>query len=274
MPLVFTLRSTSTIPLELFELTDALWQAQSCDELARLRLPHGNQRVELGEFFSISGSAADEPLAVFQGDARWIKGIGARLAAGTIRIEGSAGMHLGQQMSGGTIDVFGSAGDWAGAEMRGGLLRIRGSAGDYVGSAYRGARRGMRGGEIVVFESCGNEPGSYMRRGTIAVGGKAGHAAGHGVIAGTLVLAGGCGRWAGAGLKRGTILIHGPHEGLLSSFAPSAVLESPFTRLLWRRLANLGFPVPQGARDCRYERFCGDLLSLGKGELLVPAHGV
>ena len=178
MPLVLTVKETSSIPLEVDTVRMETVRNQSPDEVGCTLIQRGNQQVPLGDFFSISGSAADDSEIIWEGDCSRVKLIGDKLAEGRITINGDAGVHLGAEMTGGDIVVNGNTADWLGAEMHGGLIHVHGNAGHLVGAAYRGGRRGMTGGEILIDGNAGNEIGHTMRRGLIAVAGGIGDGAG------------------------------------------------------------------------------------------------
>lgn len=270
MPLIITLRNKTSIPVEVDSIQLETVREQSPDQVQATLVHYGNKQLPLGEFFDVSGSAADDEI-VWQGDCGHVKLIGANLKSGRIRVEGNAGMHLGAEMTGGEIEVQGNAADWVGAEMHGGRIRVRGSAGHLVGAVYRGGRRGMTGGEILIDGNAGNEIGHTMRRGLIAVGGRSGDAPGVGMLAGTILLFGEPGIRPGAGMRRGTI-------GFLGSAAPpdplptfrfSCTYRPVFLRFYLKHLVAEGFPVPDEYFDDDYHRYSGDFLESGKGELLV-----
>ncbi len=271
MPLVLTLREPPAIPIEVDALRVEVVREQCLDQVRGTLIQHGNRREPLGEFFNISGSARDDQLIVWQGDCSRVKRIGEKMSAGRMRVEGSVGMHLGAEMSGGEIDVRGSAGDWAGAEMKGGLIRIAGNAGNCLGSGYRGATRGMTGGEILVKGSAGDEIGTVMRRGLIAIAGDTGHAAGFGMIAGSLLFFGSVGLHCGAGMKRGTVAMFSAsdHSKLLPTFHYAGVCRPTFLNIYVRHLSQLGFPIPEGCMNAAFDCYSGDLIELGKGEVLI-----
>lgn len=272
MPLTISLRTPSAIPLEVDSIELESVRGQSSDEVARTLIYRGNQQLPLGDFFDVAGSAGDECI-VWQGDCTKVKLIGSKLSRGTVRVEGNAGMHLGAEMTGGTIECTGDAADWVGAEMKGGRIVIRGNAGHLVGAVYRGGRRGMTGGEILIHGNVGNELGHTMRRGLIAVGGSAGDVAGVGLIAGTILIFGDCGIRHGAGMKRGTIGLfgHGPAPDMLPTFRYACTYRPTFLPLYFRHLLSAGFPVPEDLFSASYRLFHGDLLELGKGEILTRA---
>jgi formylmethanofuran dehydrogenase subunit C len=185
-------------------------------------------------------------------------------------VAGNAGRHVGSEMTGGTILVEGDAGDWVGGEMHGGLIDVRGRAGHLIGSAYRGSRRGMTGGTILVRGETGNEIGHTMRRGLLAVGGS-GDFVGLNMIAGTVLVFGPCGIRPGAGMRRGTIgLLGGNPPKLLPSFRAGGRDQLLVLQLLFRELVRLGYPVPEELMRCDYRMYHGDLVTIGRGEILIP----
>lgn len=271
MPLVLTLRESPSIPLEVDAVRVEVVREQTLDQVRATLIPHGNRQEPLGEFFEVTGSARDDQQVVWAGGCSRVKRIGEKHACGQMLITGDAGMHLGAEMTGGEITVRGHVADWAGAEMRGGRLRIDGNAGNCLGAGYRGATRGMTGGEILVTGSAGDEVGTALRRGLIAVAGSVGHAAGFGMIAGSLMFFGDVGRHCGAGMKRGTISLFSTtrRAELLPSFHYSCTDRPTFLAVYLRHLKRLDFPLPNDCVDANYDRYCGDLIELGKGEILV-----
>jgi formylmethanofuran dehydrogenase subunit C len=174
-------------------------------------------------------------------------------------------------MTGGSIDVSGDVTDWAGAEMRGGLIRIHGSVGDCVGGAYRGSIRGMTGGEILIDGDAGDETGRVMRRGFIAIGGSCGQFCGSKMIAGNIVVGGQAGDRIGAGMKRGAIGVFGGiKSGLLPSFERAGTVRPLFLQPFARGLQTAGMESLAAAMRSVMERWCGDRLTIGLGEILVP----
>ncbi|MCA9053512.1 MAG: formylmethanofuran dehydrogenase subunit C [Planctomycetaceae bacterium] len=271
MPLTLTLQTPSAIPLEVDTIDLETVRSQSTGDVLHTLIQRGNKQVPLGEFFSADGSAADDATIVWQGDLAKVKLIGSKLASGTVRVEGNAGMHMGAEMTGGEILCTGDAADWAGAEMKGGRITIRGNAGHLVGAGYRGSRKGMTGGEILVHGHAGNEVGHTMRRGLIAVGGRCGDAVGVGLIAGTVFVFGEPGIRHGMSMKRGTLAFFnpGPQLDILPTFRKSCTYRPSFLPIFLRHLQEHGFPIPPECFSSRYHRYCGDLLEIGRGELLV-----
>jgi formylmethanofuran dehydrogenase subunit C len=242
-------------------------------EIEKFGIFHGNRKVPLAEFFKVSGNPTDLRFD-FEGNLAGVHWIGSHMKSGSITVHGPAGRHTGSEMRGGSIAVEGSAGDWVGAEMRNGLIHVRGDAGHFVGAAYRGSAKGMTGGTILIDGTGGNEIGHTMRRGTIAVGGDAGDMIGFNMIAGTILVFGKCGIRPGAGMRRGTIGILGPDPPpMLSSFRFGSTYRPQFLGLLLKELHEKGFRVPPKLLDSHYDLYHGDLVALGKGEILLPTVG-
>jgi formylmethanofuran dehydrogenase subunit C len=165
--------------------------------------------------------------------------------------------------------VFGDADDWAGAEMRGGRIHVRGAAGDRAGAAYPGSRKGMRGGALLIDGGAGDDLGAAQRRGLIAVGGPVGDFAGAALVAGSLFLFGPVGRCPAAGMRRGTLALFGGPPALLPTFRYDGRYRPTFVDVYLNQLRAWGFPVPDAAWRGDFRRYAGDVVSLGRGELLV-----
>ena len=262
-----TYHGTTRIPVEAECVTPDNLAGKSTAEIAQLPVQHGNTSVPLGEFFKVEGDAGDGQVVV-EGDTSRVKLLGAGMTRGSLTIRGDAGMHTGAEMRGGEVAVHGNAGDWVGAEMRGGKIHVHGRAGHLVGAAYRGGRSGMRGGVILIDGPAGNEIGAAMRRGLIAVGG-AGDYPGVSLIAGSVFVFGPSGVRPGAGMKRGTVVFAGPAPELLRTFRFACAYQPVFLAVYLRRLAAWGYKVPEALFRARWRRYSGDLVSLGKGEVLT-----
>ncbi|MAG92922.1 MAG: formylmethanofuran dehydrogenase subunit C [Planctomycetaceae bacterium] len=270
MPLCLRLHERTAIPLEVDSLKIETVCHQSLEDVQATCIQYGNQQRRLDEFFEVSGSAAEDRQVVWEGDCSNVKLIGAEMQGGSMRVTGSAGMHLGAEMSGGDILVEGSAGDWVGAEMKGGTIRVQGNAGHLVGSVYRGGRRGMTGGEILIHGNAGNEVGHTMRRGLIAVGGRTGDAPGFNMIAGSILLFGEPGIRPGAGMRRGTIglLAENDETRMLPTFRLASRSQPTFLRFYLRHLQSRNFPGAGACLSAQFDTYRGDFLELGKGEIL------
>lgn len=271
MPLTLNPKNRDTIPIEAEALRPDRLAGKTLTEIKSLKVFHGNREEDLGACFDIAGDSSDEHL-LLEGDFSRIKHIGQEMVRGRITIDGRVGMHLGAEMRGGEIEVRGDAGDWVGAEMRGGLIRVSGSAGHLVGGSYRGSASGMKGGAIIIGGDAGNEVGCGMRRGVIAVGGKVSDFAGFNMIAGTILVNGGFGIRCGAGMRRGSIIALGPpkdHPPLLPSFRFDCEYEPQFLSVYLNQLRKWDFPVESRLLQAKFHRYSGDLVALGKGEVLL-----
>ncbi len=269
MPLTLTWTSATNLPVEGDSLNVETLRNRSLHEIERLPIHVGNSTVEIGELFRVSGEPGGDHL-VIEGDLTHVRGLGRGMTSGTLTVAGDAGDHLGAEMSGGSIEVLGSVGDWAGAALRGGQLAIRGSAGNHLGAAYPGARIGMREGVIVVEGPVGDDAGRSMRRGTIAVFGSAGDGLGHAMVAGSILAFGPVGRRPGVGMKRGTLALFSElRPTLFPTFRFACRYRPPVVSLYLHHLQALGFPVPRATLAGAFERYNGDLLDGGKGEVLI-----
>lgn len=264
--LTLTLRQLPAGRLDLSPLAPALADGD-LKALSQLQLSVGNQRCALAELFRLHGDDAGE--LVLEGDLARVDGIGAGLAAGRWRIDGSAGDFLGLEMSGGEILVKGSVGNYAAAGLKRGSLTIEGGAADHLGGALPGAMKGMAGGQVVVHGDVGQRCGDRMRRGAILVGGRVGAYAGARMLAGTVLALGGCAEHAGYGMKRGTLLVRG-QVGIDATFADCGQHTLPIVHLLFRSWQPLGGEFAGLAGAVRpVRRWMGDRSSDGKGEVLL-----
>jgi formylmethanofuran dehydrogenase subunit C len=247
-------------------------------DVANTLVWHGNQQTPAGDLWTIKRTATpmDSSELRFLGDWSSVDEIGKGLGGGTIVVEGNAGLHLGEAMTGGLILVHGDVDDYAGRDMAGGRIHVKGNAGRFVGSATIGAKLGMTGGAILVEGSVGDEVGKKMRRGLIAVGGSCGEFAGASMIAGTILVFGKPGRRPGSGMKRGTIAYLGSGSGnleLLPTFLDDGRFEPLFLNLFLHQLKRWDFPIDPDYANCQFRRWRGDLLELGKGEILAATAG-
>lgn len=267
--LVLHYKADTSIPIEAEAIRPDGLKGLSLAEIMRLPVQHGNTAAPLGEFFDVEGDAGDAVVRI-EGDCRRVKWLGAGMSEGRLIVSGDAGMHLGAEMRGGVIEVHGSAGDWVGAEMSGGRIHVHGSAGHLVGAAYRGSRAGMRGGTILIEGDAGNEIAACMRRGLIAVGGDAGDFTAVDMIAGTVFVFGRPGLRPAAGMKRGTVACFEPNHPpvLLPSFRYDCRYRPVWLGIYLRQLSAWNFPLPHGADSAIWQRYRGDFVSLGKGEVL------
>jgi formylmethanofuran dehydrogenase subunit C len=271
MPLRFTLRAKTNVPLEVEGVTPDAVRDKSVAEIEKLEIFEGNVKTPLADFFSVTGDPADE-LHEWEGELSGVHWIGAKMESGKIVVSASAGRHIGSEMRGGEIHILGNASDWVGGEMHGGLIHVRGRAGHLVGSAYRGSAKGMTKGTILVGGDAGNEIGHSMRRGLIAIGGNIGDLAGLNMLAGSIFVFGESGIRHGAGMKRGTLAFLGPERPpLLPTFRRACRYRPEVLPLVFRHIRSRDFAIPDRLFTCAYDLYNGDFLEGGRGEILLPA---
>ena len=264
-----TIRTVLAQVIEIDGLTPDRTASLSQSEISSLPVLVGSRREALGDFFTVQGERSDR--LHIAGDLKNVDGLGAGCAGGELTIEGSAGHRVGSGMTGGRIDVRGDVGDDAGVGMQGGALRVTGNAGDRLGAATPGASKGMAGGEIIVNGSAGREAAARARRGLIVVGGDAGADAARAIIAGTLVVFGRTGANPGRGSKRGSIVALGGID-VPATYEYACAYQPAYIRLLLTYLQRqYGFSVETSSLDGMYNRYCGDMASLGRGEILELA---
>ena len=261
------LKKCGAIPIEVDGVLPELVLGRKAHEISSMKINVGKEKVDLGDVFEVKCDG-DEAL-IFEGDLNHVKRIGELMSSGIIVVRGSAGMHLGERMSGGSVYVDGDIGARCCCEMRGGTVVVNGNVQAMLGSPLPGNTKGMRGGTIAVFGSVGARTGEGMRRGVIAVLGDAGDFAGVNMIAGTIVVFGNLGSNAGGGMKRGSIIALGGVEKILPTFLYACTYKPTYLRLYFNYLRNFGFPVTDDLFKGSYQRYIGDVSSLGKGEMLI-----
>jgi formylmethanofuran dehydrogenase subunit C len=244
----------------------------SLEEIYALPLLYGNEIVAAGEFLrgEVRDSEKEPPgvTLILRGDFSRVKRIGQGMQSGEIIIEGPAGFHTGTEMAGGELTIRGDAGDWLGAHMTGGVIKVEGNAGHWAGAAYRGKTQGMRGGTIIIHGGAGRMTGSKMRGGLIAVGGDCLEFPGYYMNAGTILVAGRSGRHIGSGMLRGTIIMREGHE-LLPTFYHDCAYQPPFWPILLSYMERQGFAPDGWGAGCFFDRYSGEALSGGRGEILL-----
>jgi formylmethanofuran dehydrogenase subunit C len=266
-PLVFALKAKPAQRLDLAALLPHLLAGKRVHEIAEIDLSTTREKIAVGDVFTIRAGTAEE--IRFDGGSERFDGIGRGLQSGRISVDGDVGMEAGRKMTGGELIVTGHAGPYAGSCMSGGRLEISGDAGDFLAAPREGEMLGMTGGMLVVRGSAGLRPGDRLRRGTIVIEGDTGDCPGSRMIAGTLVVLGRCGAHPGYLMKRGTIALAQP-PGLGATFVDSGPFASSFPGVFSRLLE----PESRGAGKLfkgPLRRFSGDMATLGKGEIFVPA---
>jgi formylmethanofuran dehydrogenase subunit C len=198
--------------VDLSPLTPDQLAAKTREEIARIELTCGNRKLRVADLFDVSGEGHAQEVVLRASTDRLAR-IGARMAAGTITVEGDCGPYAGLGMRGGKIAVHGNAGAFTGSGMRAGHIEVRGNAGAFLGGALPGDMQGMRGGSIVIGGRAGDRAGDRLRSSIILVRGDAGAFCGSRMLAGTLLVSGRVGESPCPGLKHGTLLLaHAPAE--------------------------------------------------------------
>lgn len=271
------LKEPLTIPVEAELICPDVFTDKSCREIENLPLQHGNRERRLGELFKVDGERSGR--IRIEGDVSRVKKIGYGMTKGRIVIKGDAGMHLGATMTGGEIIINGNASDWLGAEMKGGVIRVKGDAGNLVGAAYRGSKNGMTQGMIIIEGNSGNEVGERMKKGTIAIMRGAGDFPGASMSGGTIIVFGRMGMRPGAEMRRGTIVAFQEGHGtamplpLLPTFRYDCTYHPVFLRVCLKTLQRHGLEIKEEYITGSYRRYNGDIVELGKGEILVYEPG-
>jgi formylmethanofuran dehydrogenase subunit C len=127
----------------------------------------------------------------------------------------------------------------------------------------------MRGGLIHVRGQAGERVADRMRRGLIVIERSAGAFLGSRMLAGTVIVKGNVGTNPGFALRRGTLLLLSPPHELPVTYNDCGQHLLLFLTLLERDLRGRGgleafLPLPRTVR-----RYCGDLATGGKGEILL-----
>src|SRR5687768_6108891 len=110
MPLRFTLRGKTSVPLEVEGITPDVVRGKTVGEIEKLEVFEGNVKSKVGDFFAVKGDAGDE-VHEWEGDLTGVHWIGTKMERGRIVVEGNGGRHIGSEMRGGEIHVLGDAGD-------------------------------------------------------------------------------------------------------------------------------------------------------------------
>lgn len=280
MPWTLELRRPLPLPVDAPRWRAEGLRGRSADDWLRETWRLGGEDVPAGELFTIAGSPDDDSAAesvrLTGGDLAKIHQLGAGWDAGTLHVEGDVGPAAALRIKSGRFVATGNAGDLLAAEARGGIVHVGGNAGDGVGGALPGSVRGMRGGLVVVEGNAGSEVSLRQRRGTVCILGGVGPRAGGGMIAGTLILGGEHGADLGLGMRRGSVVLVGdaPLPPSPVGFRSATVFQPQFLAFYFHALAAA---VPSlkdrrplsGWGAAEYERFQGDLLYGGLGEVLL-----
>jgi formylmethanofuran dehydrogenase subunit C len=268
--LVLRLKAPGRLPIDASALSPDGLAGLGAEEIRRLPLQIGNQKLPLAELFELEPGDAED--VVIEGAVAALDRLGQGMSRGRLAIQGDAGAYLGLGQSGGRIEVEGDVGIYAGAMMRGGEIRIAGDAGDFLAGALPGEMRGMRGGLVLVGGNAGDRAGDRMRRGTVIVAGDAGDFPACRIIGGTLAILGRSGVDPGLQMRRGTLILGTAPANLLLTFQENVPHALPWLGLLGRELAAAGWKgLLPGADGRPLDRLTGDTSVGGRGEILAAA---
>ena len=267
--LCLTLKHIPAQMVDVSALTPHLLAGKSREDIRRIELPSGNRKLRVADLFDVSADDAQSSLTIHASTDR-LACVGAGMQSGSIVVEGDCGPYVGLGMRGGKVVIGGAAAAFVGCGMRGGTIEVRGDAGDFVGGALPGDKQGMRGGSVVISGNAGDRVGDRMRRGMILVAGDAGAYCGSRMLAGTIVVSGRVGQSPGFALKRGTLLLAHPPAQMPVTFQDSGEHELLFLALLAQHFEREGGPFKTFLPlSSRVRRYCGDLATGGKGEMLL-----
>ena len=256
--LVLTLRQEQTVPIESKNLSPDALSGRDLNEIGELECWIGNQKKQLEDVFTISGSTGptvEETKMRILGNTAKLRRVGWRMSGGEIEIEQDIGFYLGERMSGGRILVKGNTDGWTGVRMQGGEIEVLGNAGHFLGGAYWGTANGMQGGTINVKGNAGSQAGCWMTKGLITIGGNTGDFVGIHMQKGNIAIYGNSGGRPGASMKGGRITILGKVPAILPSFS----IEGK------RKSTKVGKERVEGP----FYLFTGDITELGEGRLFV-----
>jgi formylmethanofuran dehydrogenase subunit C len=248
--ITITPKKALKITVEAENISPDKFASLNIEQIKSLSVWQGKCEMMLSDLFIVEGDdvpgKAEDLTIRLVGDFFQVKRIGERMTTGVIEAQGSVGMHAGNNMSGGLLSIGGNADDWLVREMRGGKVAVMGNAGNYLGSGYRGEKCGMRGGEVVVRGNAGAYLGEHLCGGSISIGGDAGDFAGAANSGGTIFI-GGSAYLPGAEMSKGTITVKGEAK-VLPSFQKMETVQKD---------------------GLSFQKYAGDLVDNGKGELLV-----
>ncbi len=270
--LTFRLKAPASERLDISSLSPAKLAKLSGHEIASIKVGMSKHALSVGDAFDISGTAGDTLTIEGPGDVSGaaLDFAGAGLDSGTLLIVGHVGSQAARKMTGGTLEIRGNAGNSLASGMSGGFIHVSGSAGDNIGGVLPGDRFGMSGGTIVIEGNIGARAGDKMRRGTIIIRGKTGEGSGTRMMGGTIWAEGGFGPLPGLMMRRGT-LIGSKVDRLLPTFVDCGNHDLVIVQILSRHLkATLGDLAPK-PMPLFVQKIAGDMATIGKGEILLPA---
>ncbi len=162
MSVRLTLRHAPQAPTDAASIRPDAFRKLDDAEIAGLPMGPDPESPRIGDLFEVLGGRSDDVRVL--GDLTGLRGLGAAMTGGTLRLEGDAADGVGAGMRGGLILVHGSVGNEAGARMRRGTIAVTGRAGERAGLQ-------MIAGTLLVLGDLGRAPGFGLKRGTLVAGG-------------------------------------------------------------------------------------------------------
>lgn len=263
----FVLRAPPPQRLDMSPLTPDRLAGMDIAAIERLALHTTREVARVGDVFAVH--AGDPASMVIEGGSARFDRIGAAMRSGTLRLDGAAGAYAGRKLAGGRLTITGDAGPFAASGMIGGHIEIGGNAGARLGGPMAGERTGMRGGTVIVHGRAGERAAERLRRGLVIIGGDAGQHAGCAMVAGTLVICSEAADGVGVLMRRGTIVL-GRTALLAPTFLALGGGDLVFRRLLTRALEPLHAEAAALVAAAT-RRYGGDMATIGKGEIFMPA---
>ena len=265
--LELTLRADPGQRIDLSQLTPDGLSGLSEADISKLKINTNKKTITVSDVFDMK--MGDTSHIRFAGLNTRSDRVGDGMQSGQITIEGEAGTYTGARMRAGRLEVTGNTGPYSGASMKGGHMVVHGNAADYAGGRHQGEAHGISGGILQIMGNTGNYAAERMRKGLFLIGGDSGDFLASRMIAGTLIASGETGHWPGYGMRRGTLILNSDTDTLLPTYSDCGVLDLAILNILKRNLETIG--AGDVITSTRVRRYAGDMASLGKGEILIPA---
>ncbi len=267
---------SSSIPIEAEIITTNNFAGKSIEEIKKLSVWRGNREKTLGDFFDVKGSKVDDPAGlkiIIDGDVSRVKGIGKKMTAGEIVINGNAGMHTADLQNGGKMTVNGDVEGFCGLEMKKGEFIVNGNAGNYFIAANRGSWQGMTGGKVVVNGNVGSEMAAWVRgkNTRIEINGNVKTFCAIHMHGGVLIINGDVANRVGAEAAGGTIIVNGKVEEMLPSFKyEGEVKEIQLSETEKITGKYLQFNGDYGQVTLKSKSFCKIYATADKNKHIIP----
>lgn len=240
---------------------------RNADSLERKLIRYGHNAISLGDICQVSKQTSTMDLVEIHGSTPSIHHLGEACEVEII-VHGPVGRWTGAGMNGGRITILGDTGEGLGAGMSGGEILVEGNVSSGCGSRLYGNDQRMTGGLILVNGNAGSHLGQGMRRGTIVVKGRSGDFTGVDMLAGTIFVAGKTGKCTGLNMRRGSI-VTAKAMGIPAGFLYAGKMDAGWLGILYNQLVQYGSFMKNWVAARTYDRFTGDHLEMGKGELIL-----